>query len=890
MSEHSNLLLVGWYGGADHGFAMPLFGHNERANTLYVGRCAIPGDHGGIIADFDPVAVSDHHFLPHGQSEQVGVGEPWRDVFIWNDVCYVGTPEALWNELNPFHSDIEARAPLSLLELAIQADREDKHRLAAAAYGYIAGRFGGQRANNWRRQILRQFLETEIRRALAEESHDEAKFRSVAVIEQAADSVKAIVEGELIAALAGRNKLQEVSSKVIALAAALGAGMNALDNPDGPIMPTSPASPTVEADMTSATQVIVVSIGKRARSIVGHISRDLAALKFSEAGGRWRFASNVTELKKLIAEPNSADPIIMLVLDDEWREDEADRLVGQYLLQREPDRGLVVLVPALPTKCPSRLFESFVLPSPSTHYHAVLDSSIARSPFWWGSQRRSLDRRIADIVQLAATACRSSALRRELHDRHRTGLTPILVVGLVPSSVETRRSAITLGSEASWVSEDPKRNDRAILFSVRLETSGVADRQGERQIIAEGRRVENRFAEFANRVVLPLLGSGIAAPSWRTEEDAIPESLRQTLAFPNHCVVYRAVSEARSQLGIAVIGETPTVDSISATYALGWSIARYTDTATIKRFTRETVATSPLPTEMDVGFVQSSESNRRLATRGVDQRDIIRISYDQLHEWLDALPASQRRAAHDQARPMRSAARAYSETGNDHLLTRNYVFGDDPATHVLRGLLGSAVDRDQKRPLRRAADLKRCWSPPPPGLRRYALVDGAVPPIVVELHSREVPIEDLFVIDGDEAVPALFRSRVFRVWAQATLPSASSWMARYSVNRTFGGFPLVAPFRIIGQDGDAPVLVSSGGPRGLQETSREIDRHIARALASHPSRSWKAAHNLEGELLGALNSVILACYDLPSDADDLTILKRLQHLNEDMGEPSFSTL
>src|SRR4051812_14705550 len=122
MIEPLSLRLVGWYGCAGHGFAMPLFGHNEGANTLYVARCEIPGDHGGIIADFNPVKVSDHRFLPHGESIPVSVGDPWYDIFIWNDVCYAGTPDALWRELAPFHSDVESRAPLSLLDLAIRAD------------------------------------------------------------------------------------------------------------------------------------------------------------------------------------------------------------------------------------------------------------------------------------------------------------------------------------------------------------------------------------------------------------------------------------------------------------------------------------------------------------------------------------------------------------------------------------------------------------------------------------------------------------------------------------------------------------------------------------------------------------------------------------------------
>lgn len=44
--------------------------------------------------------------------------------------------------------------------------------------------------------------------------------------------------------------------------------------------------------------------------------------------------------------------------------------------------------------------------------------------------------------------------------------------------------------------------------------------------------------------------------------------------------------------------------------------------------------------------------------------------------------------------------------------------------------------------------------------------------------------------------------------ARMTLPTASSWMARFSVANTFGGFPLAEPFRIVGQEGSLAALVA----------------------------------------------------------------------------------
>lgn len=130
-------------------------------------------------------------------------------------------------------------------------------------------------------------------------------------------------------------------------------------------------------------------------------------------------------------------------------------------------------------------------------------------------------------------------------------------------------------------------------------------------------------------------------------------------------------------------------------------------------------------------------------------------------------------------------------------------------------------------------------------------------------------------------MPALFRSRVFRIWAGATLPSVSSWMARFSVTATFGGFPIVEPFRIVGQEGSFVALVADGAPDRLHELSIEIGRRIDRELARLPSRGWKAAHELGGKgwAMDQLNEMILGWYGLPRDAGDITVLKRLQDLN-----------
>ncbi|MEQ8827274.1 MAG: hypothetical protein RIC82_05805, partial [Parvibaculum sp.] len=265
-----------------------------------------------------------------------------------------------------------------------------------------------------------------------------------------------------------------------------------------------------------------------------------------------------------------------------------------------------------------------------------------------------------------------------------------------------------------------------------------------------------------------------------------------------------------------------------------------------------------------------------------------RVSYDLLSEWLDGIPAAQRPTARRNARPLRSATRPYGESENDHLLLREYVLSSDPAAQQLLSLISVQNKAPPFRPMNRSADLLRCWTPPLPEFRRYAIVDGAVPGIVLELRPEEVPLQDLFVIDGDYAVPVLFRSHVFAVWARATLPAASSWMARFSVANTFGGFPIADIFRVVGQEGSLAALVADSAPSRLGELAEEVGQYIERSLASLPSGSWKEAHRLSDNLpaMRPLNELVLHAYGLPANATDIQILRRLQEMNAAFGKGS----
>lgn len=894
-----SLRLIGYYRCAGHGFAMPLYGQSEGANTLYVARASVSGDHAARIVAFEPINVDDQRRLPPGESFVVEVGDPWRDVFLWNDAAYAGTPEQLWAELTPLHPDVEARAPLSLLDLAVHARRDEVSTLAGIAFGFLHERFGEAKARSWRRQFMRQQTEVAFRRALIGQQLDDELFQAIRLREAIPNELTFDLPEELVSACAGE-EVQASIARVSQLAAFLGASLapfpvEAAVPATGLREPTRPApSATPAATVSEDVSVLIITEGKRAREVVRHLKSgsehepDLAKLEWDIlSGGTAQFSgSSGTRIRSVIA---------LVLSEDENAPARPSAEVVQFLERQATEGALILLVPALPATRPSTLFTpggDRKLP----FAHAILDTAIARSPFWWGNIKRSFDRRISDVLQLAVNAARSPVVRRELLESRPEEAVPILSVGMAPYPGDrTPRGdgpdSLLLGSEASCVAGDPKRSDPAVLFSVRINPDEIDGYRNATQIIVEGRRRENRFPEFASSVIAPLFGRNnrrSAGPRGRLQQlPDLPIEIRGTMRAPDYVGSFSIGEESRG-FHLAITAETPSLDTVEQADQLGWKIARYTDSATLRRLSEGAEPAATFPDEIQMGSIHSSEVNRSLATRGVDQRDVVRVSYDLLSEWLDGIPAAQRAAARRNARPLRSATRPYGESENDHLLLREYVLGSDPAAQQLLSLISAQNKAPSFRPMKRSADLLRCWTPPSPGVRRYAIVDGAVPGIVLELRPEEVPLQDLFVIDGDYAVPALFRSHVFAVWARATLPAASSWMARFSVANTFGGFPIADIFRVVGQEGSLVALVADGAPSRLGELAEEVGQYIERSLASLPSGSWKEAHRPSDNLpaMRPLNELVLHAYGLPADATDIQILRRLQEMNAAFGKGS----
>lgn len=161
------LHLIGYEKLIDQGLALPVFGRSPGANVFYTARSSEPGGASGHIASFDHYDPDALVPLPPEQVRETGVGEPWLDVFLWEDVAYLGTAPEIWHALAEVRERIAEHSPLSLLALAEGVDPAPDLQLVLKAFSWLTRRYGRQKAEEWRNEIyLRGIVLKSVRRQL----------------------------------------------------------------------------------------------------------------------------------------------------------------------------------------------------------------------------------------------------------------------------------------------------------------------------------------------------------------------------------------------------------------------------------------------------------------------------------------------------------------------------------------------------------------------------------------------------------------------------------------------------------------------------------------------------------------------------------------------------
>jgi hypothetical protein len=603
--------------------------------------------------------------------------------------------------------------------------------------------------------------------------------------------------------------------------------------------------------------------------------------------------------------------VVVLLADDEMFSDVPSKRLNYELFDDNSaqDDTLFLIAPALPLLEPSRILADAVRPPMvDGQIGCVIDTSLARSPFWTGNPRRAIDRRIADIIIGAAVICSAdeylrTTLIRSLanHDRKafsfafdindsdnenskRGLLSEFLSVGLNRNSgigdTGTRSTfkVWSLGKSTEHVrsgyyfySEQlPVSDFEGFVFAV------LADLQ-------EAKSVDN-LVDLIRSGAPPirqteLLDTNFSTRSART----VPPEIRKTLAYP-HLAIAITGGGLASVERIIICAEAPSLPTVRAASREGWVIARYTDRETLWEWlkSRNWDSLSPVPREIRLPQLRRLTRNRGLATRGVDPRDIVRLPVDVFEAWRLAAEGS----------PLLLQIRGYTSSINQEKMTEfaipmtaveEAMKSGDPAAEELARIVRDNIHLNRGRQKKRPGDLRAAWLIPTNGTKRFVLEDGHLPVRLMNLPPTAVPAQHLFLIDGDGSVPALFTSRLFDVWARATLSRSTGWSSRFSVSNTFETLPIPREF-VVTHEGAEPVQLKLGHRADRLST-------LIRQLENDPQALGELLYSDRGvnrdgarvvpSILEEINAALLSAIGLSSGASDLDILERLLEMNRE---------
>jgi hypothetical protein len=880
-----------------HGFALPAYGAGQHFNAWYIAVAAIEGDHVAPIERFELLEGESVRLLPDADLE-VCVGDPWQDVFLWGDRVFAGTPARILEALAVYREDLARVAPLSFLDLALAAEAPLAIELSAKVLAFLEARLGrASGATSFRELVLRPGIRLELHRHLRRRGADvdlPALARDFVVREYEPGRFEAELVPGTAVALGGEPAAAELRTSIARLGDTLGLPLRATGlETNGAVMDVAGAEsnpapmPLVVADEKRSSRalpgILVIVKDWRAVQIARHLEppRELAF----GAGSIWdvrRYrvgpsalasADAVIHIEDALAPSPPLDHyalVIWLAGDPTLRD--PTTLERMLTIARAVDRAKdtsFLIAPAPPPDRPSVLSEQdHGAKQILSLADAVIDTTLARSPFWTGQPRRSFDRRMADIVATVGIVAALDDSLREALRRGRGAKRP-RVLSFYRGAASR---LVPVVAPASELSAGGLRN-RGGGDGPHLRTAfEMRDRAGKlvRNAFVEIHPLEEDFEAFAEAAVLEALRP-VAQMDIMVTITHVPSEVRRALEQPRMAMAVR--SHEKSGNAMVITGEAPDLKALRAAEKVDAAVVRYTDRNTIRRlFDDNSPPFRPLPTEIRLPPPHLYARNRGLATRGVGARDVVRLPGRRWHELLrrhgrSELDGQERRyvAAIDMhglepeiALPVRAVWDAMN-LGDS--LARTIV-KESPSLRHEHATVGNRV-----------SDLAAAWSRPSGDGRRWIIEDGRIPVEMKPLERDEVPAQRLLLIDGDGAVPALLMSRLFEVWARALLSKSTSWSSRFPVGKTFDGFPLSSSFRVVpAEDGSPPQLRFSRRSARLAEMLHYGAGLLGEETHEHGSDERALRRT---PAMREIDALLLADIELGPEASDLDILERL---------------
>jgi hypothetical protein len=887
----TTLWLSGYVPLKADGYALPCYSTGPQSNRWYCAVCTIDGDHRAYIASFEPYDAEGVLLLPAGREHPVAAGDPWHDVLLWNGQVYVGTADDLAEQLSPHMSDMAGSAPLTLLDVLMASEAPDLRARQEAAFEHVRRNWGLDVAGRWQSDMFaRHQLIIEIRRIVAATGAATGAGAEIVRLLEVDRTEGGRIRVRLpcpLQDLLGQHGLADFQAAATAFSDATGIDLEPLSLNTGLPEPASRTiateeDPTTVQNNEPGERVLVILSGVRARALGRHLrAPDWRAVWEGEPDkGAVDAATGLTVLQDPGKLPalGTFGALIWVADDEVLGGNRAARIADQIRKEAAgEDRLVLLLAPTLPAQRPPELLAREQRTPFALFFDAIIDTSAVRSPFWSGNPKRSIDRRVADLVSAAAAVCSGgSPLARALSEGR--DLRQPLLLSL---EVGSRRSGqLGLASEVSAAGFDGR--DKISGATRRFFWTMVPDTRlapGSDCGAAELGHQQPDFPLFANAAVRAMSLPYGVGEAFRVPKAEAASAL-STLRFPHLSAAFKAEPGGVPR-HLLVTAEAPSMKAVREAAREGWTILRYSDVSTARDLPRRQPPV--LPDEVAMPRPVRLARNRALAVRGVDPRDVVRLSAQAFEAWRSETGPSELKEAYRWYRSsLEHSIRGFRDTGTialPLLAIREAELNGDRAVSDLRAHVDLSPGRPDAQP-KRSSDLRASWSRPLAGSRRFVLEDGRLPVRLAPLHGNEVVAQKFFTIDGDGAVPALFLSRLFRVWAGATLTRSPSWTSRFSVTRTFETFPIPEQFTIVSDAGAGRASLTSGHvPPDLRKLIDGLEEEFRLSEGLRLDGEGRAAADEPPGVRDQIDASLLHMIGLEQETDDLAILERLVEMN-----------
>lgn len=894
----TDLVLAGYVPLRSQGIALPCYASGPLSNAWYCAVCSIDGDHAGTVSAFDPFDASDIVRLPEASQRAVSVGEPWHDVLLWNGEVYVGTPDIIIDQLGGTVAQLATDAPLTLLDLAMATNSLDRAALAKTAHAHLSAQWGTEDADRWQSDgFVRQQLLIEARRLLAHSSTlDKAGIIRELDIVRDGSTMRVVVPDRLRRLLSLEGVANTFERSVAAFASETGtevAPLSIFAEVDGEIGDGVLAAGDLasrndnnSSELAANGSVLIVTFGPRARQLARYLGTPDWMPDWNEGRKFPELPTSAIDVVEDLVSLDRADQysIIIWVTDEEAAGHLARELPRELTHRVESGELLCIIAPVLPAQAPPALLADRSLPG-DLPFTTILDTSIVRSPFWSGNPKRSIDRRVADLISATAQLVAEGTPLHSWLTTDRPRYEPLLLS--ISTGRRSDRGEESLASEVSsaGLSDSSSQIADEERFSW-LEIPGGKGRTKMLQGEAVVRRHRPEFRPFAEALFAESRYPRRLDPEFRVFGD-VPTSIADCLRYPHLTAAFKSADEREEKLCV-ISAEAPSLEALRSASSAGWSLKRYSDHEAFTqsgRTNRKHGRRSPLPSDISLPQLNRLGRNRGLAVRGVDPRDVIRIRRELHAEWLRRFSES----------PLTLTVRWYRATVNRYQEppeTSDYTAipvaeflraekDGDPAAKFLRD--HDDVETPSAGALaKRTADLRASWACPAAGAWRLMFEDGRLPVRFGLVDDREVAAQKFFTVDGDGSVPLLFTSRLFSIWARATLTRSPSWSSRFSITRTFETFPIPDDFLVIsdGEGGRASLRANPKSDR-LAPLLEDFEP-VPSGMFSRWERSREDSSEYHDERFEK-EAMLLGLIGLGPDALDLDILERMVDMNRSAG-------